>query len=67
MRKKIPCKVVRSVTLGESDDGLRCTVRSYAERTETASVASLTYTCRLVVIRADIDEALAARTLDLSA
>ncbi len=67
MRKKIPCKVVRSVTLGQSDDALRCAITSNAERMETASVASLTYTSRLVVIRTDIDEALAARTLDLSA
>ncbi|MHC4170881.1 MAG: hypothetical protein ACYSWQ_28420 [Planctomycetota bacterium] len=67
MKKKIPCKVVRSVTLGQSDGAFRCAIRPSAERMETASVASLTYTSHLVVKRTDIDETHAARTLDLCA
>jgi hypothetical protein len=67
MKKKISCKVVRSVTLGESDDVLRSAIRSNAERIETPGVASLTYTSRLVVIRTYIDDGFGARTLDLSA
>ena len=67
MRKKISCKVVRSVTLGQSADDLQCVNRSSGELIEAGSVASLTYTCRLAVTRTDIDEAFAAGTLDLSA
>lgn len=64
MRKRISCKVVRSVTLGKTDDGLQRMSRSGAERRENSCTASLTYTARLVVTRTDIDDCHAVRTLD---
>ncbi len=67
MRKKIPCKVVRSVTLGKSDDAFRSAGGSNAERLEAASTAYLTYTSRLVVTKTDIDDGFSAETLDLCA
>ncbi len=64
MRKRIPCKVVRSVTLGKSDGVFRSAGGSNAERVEAASTAYLTYTSRLAVTKTDIDDGFGAGTLD---
>ncbi len=67
MRKKIPCKVVRSVTLGKRGVCCRGARDSHAGQVEAASTAYLTYTSRLVVSKTDIDDDLTASTLDLCA
>ncbi len=67
MRKRISCKVIRSVTLGKTDRGLQCASGSNARRPGTAGAASFTYTSRLVVTRTDIEDGFGARTLDLCA
>ena len=66
MRKKIPCKVIRSVSLGKSDAGLHGTNGSDAEHAQTVGTAYLTYTARMVVTRTDIDDGFAAHSLDFS-
>lgn len=64
MRKRISCKIIRSVSLGESADGLRKVGRPIASMAKAREVASLTYTNRLVITRTSIDDCFAARALD---
>jgi len=64
MRKKIPCKIIRSVSLGENDAGLHRENGSDAEHTRTVGTAYLTYTARMVVTRTDIDNSFAEHSLD---
>ena len=64
MRKKIPCKIIRSVTLGKSNAGLHRENGSDAEHNRTAGTAFLTYTARMVVTRTDIDDSFAEHSLD---
>ncbi len=64
MRKKISCKIIRSVSLGESADGLRKASKPKAHRTKTHRAASVTYTNRLVITRTSIDDDFTTRTLD---
>ena len=64
MRKKIPCKIIRSVSLGKSDVGLQQANGSDAERTGPAGTACLTYTARMVVTRTDINDGLTAHSVD---
>ena len=64
MRKTISCKVVKSVPLSKSDDGLRGAGKSNARHTGVGDVAALTYTSRLVIARTDIDDGLTAWILD---
>ena len=66
MRKKIPCKVIRSVSLGKSDAGLHRPERSDAELTRPTGTACLTYTARMVATRTDIDDAFASHSIDFS-
>jgi len=66
MRKKISCKIIRSVPLIKSDDALWNTGRPSTRQTKIAD-AALSYTDRLVVIKANLDDVPAARTLDLYA
>jgi hypothetical protein len=67
MRKRIPCKVVRSVTLGKSDDRCRHVSGSSVYHSGAPDIASLTYTSRMVVTKSDIDDDYSASTLDLCA
>ncbi|MBL7187281.1 MAG: hypothetical protein ISS70_13250 [Phycisphaerae bacterium] len=67
MRKRISCKIIRSVPLGESADELQNTGKPKTHHAKTRGVASLTYTDRLVVTRMSIDYDLTARTFDFSA
>ena len=67
MRKKISCKVIRSVPLIKSDDALWNRGKPSFRRPKTADVAALSYTDRLVVTKARLDDVSAARTLDLYA
>jgi hypothetical protein len=64
MRKKISCKIIRSVSLGESADGLRKAGKPKAHRAKTRRTASVTYTNRLVLTRTSIDEGFRTRALD---
>ena len=67
MRKRITCKVIRSVTLGKSDEGRHVMSGPSFDHAETDGLASLTYTSRMVVTKSDIVDDLTARTLDLCA
>jgi hypothetical protein len=64
MRKTISCKVIKSVPLSKSDDGLRSAGNSNARHAGVSNVAALTYTNRLIIIRTDPDDCLTARSLD---
>jgi len=67
MRKRISCKIVRSVPLGERADKLHNAGKPKAHHAKSRGVASLTYTDRFVVTRTSIDYDLTARTFDFSA
>ena len=67
MRKKISCKIIRSVPLTKSDDALWNTGKPSARQSRIADAAALSYTDRLVVTKAGLDDVPAARTLDLYA
>lgn len=67
MRKRIPCKVIKSVTLGRSDENCQNASGLRVDRPRTDNIASLTYTSRLVATKSDIDNVYTARTLDLCA
>jgi hypothetical protein len=64
MRKRISCRVVRSVPLGKSDDGLQNANGPSVHRLVMCP-AALFYTDRLVVTRTCIDERPATQVLDL--
>jgi len=64
MRKRIPCKIIKSVPLYKGADGLQRAGKPEGRRAKTRKVASLTYTNRLVITRASTDDSLTARTLD---
>ena len=67
MRKRITCKVIRSVTLGKIVEGRQGVCESSIHHTRTDGIASLTYTSRMVVTKSDIDDECTARTLNLCA
>ncbi len=64
MRKTISCKVIKSVPLSKSDDGLRGAGKLNARHAGIGDVAALTYTNRLIIIRTDPDDCPTARALD---
>ena len=65
MRKRISCRVIRSVPLDRSDDSLRNVGKPSVHQRIIADAAALTYTGRLVVTRTGLDAAPSPRTLDL--
>jgi hypothetical protein len=67
MRKRISCKIIRSVPLGERADKLQNAVKPKVHHARTRTVASLTYNNRLVVTRTSLDYDLSTRTFDFSA
>ena len=67
MRKKISCKIIRSVPLIKSDDAPWDRGKSSVRQPKIADVAALSYSDRLVVTKANLDDVPAARTLDLYA
>ncbi len=62
MRKRIQCRVIRSVPLGKGDEGLKSGGRPSVHDSLIAD--AVTYTHRLVITRTRPDEAPRARTLD---
>jgi len=67
MRKRITCKVTRSVTLGKIVEGRQGVCESSIRRTRTDDIASVTYTSRMVVTKSDIDDECTAGILNLCA
>jgi len=67
MRKRITCKVTRSVTLGKIVEGRQGVCESSIDRTCSDGIASLTYTSRMVVTQSDIDDECTAGILNLCA
>ncbi|KPK43254.1 MAG: hypothetical protein AMJ65_06355 [Phycisphaerae bacterium SG8_4] len=67
MRKRISCKIIRSVPLGERADKLQNAGKPKAHHANARGVASLTYNGRLVVTRTSMDYDSAARTFDFNA
>ena len=67
MRKRISCKIIRSVPLGERADKLQDAGKPKTHHAKSRGVASLTYNDRLVVTRTSMDYDLTARTFDFSA
>ena len=67
MIKRISCRIIRSVPLGERADKLQNAVKPKAHHAKPRGVASLTYNNRLVVTRTSMDYDLTVRTFDFSA
>jgi hypothetical protein len=73
MRKRISCKIIKSVPLGNGNNRSVCSVLSTAYYTEQRtmnaerSVGTSSYTPRLVVINASIDDKPATQFLDCCA
>jgi hypothetical protein len=65
MRKRISCKIIRSVPLAGSSDAL-CNVAMPTTR-DFRTADGVTYTRRLVITRACPDQAAGVRTFDLYA
>ena len=64
MRKRISCRVVRSIPLGVSGDAQQHAGRSDNKRPRISNTAALTYTDRLHITKAAFDERMAAQILD---
>lgn len=64
MRKTISCKVIKSVPLSKSNNGLHSAGKLNARHAGIGDVGALTYTNRLIIIRTDPDDGLTARALD---
>jgi len=63
MRKRISCRVVRSVPLGKGGDALQSTPAPPIHDFRTAG--AIIYTRRLTITRTRPDDAASVRTLDL--
>lgn len=64
MRKRIPCKVIRSVTLGNNEDNPQSLSSSKTARDQSGQIAWFTYTARLAVTRTDMEDRVGTRFLD---
>jgi len=67
MRKRISCKIIKSVPLGDSGNRLRQDYRTNLQHLKINDIGNSTYTPRLVVIKTCLDEKSAARFLDCCA
>ncbi len=65
MRKRISCRVIRSIPLGRSGDAHRHASRPDHKHSKISDTAALTYTDRLDGTKVSFDEASAAQILDL--
>ncbi|MHC4605276.1 MAG: hypothetical protein ACYS6W_18320 [Planctomycetota bacterium] len=65
MRKRIPCKIIRSVPLYRTDEGLQS--QSGPGVHESLGADPVTYSRRIVITRTCPDEASAAQRFDLCA
>jgi len=67
MRKRISCKIIKSVPLGAGGDWPGRTYSVNTQHPKTINVGTSSYTPRLVVINASIDDKPAAQFLDCRA
>jgi len=65
MRKRVSCRVVRSIRLGKAGEALHSASTSSVGDFRAAGPA--TYTRRLIILRTSPDEAAATQNLDLYA
>ncbi len=65
MRKRIPCRVIRSVRLGNGGQTAESTSRPSVRDSLIAD--AVTYTRRLIITRTSLDEPAGVRTFDLYA
>jgi len=64
MRKRISCKVIRSVPLGACDDRQRSTSRPGIDRPGIGNVAGFTRTGRPLMASACVEDGMRSRALD---
>jgi len=67
MRKRISCKIIKSVPLGDSGNRLRQDYRTILQHPKTLHIGTSGYTPRLVVIDTSIDDKSTAQFLDCCA
>jgi len=67
MRKKISCKIIKSVPLGTGDDRPRQSCNANMQYPKISDIGTSSYTPRLVVIATSINDSPAARFLDCCA
>jgi len=67
MRKKISCKIIKSVPLGGGDDRLHDGCRTSLQHSKISDIGTSTYTHRLIVTTTCIDNSPAAQILDCRA
>ncbi len=65
MRKRIPCRVIRSVRLGKGGEAPQSASRPDVR--DSLVSKAVTYTRRLIITRTSPDEASSVRTFDLYA
>ncbi|MHC4440074.1 MAG: hypothetical protein ACYS3S_22195 [Planctomycetota bacterium] len=67
MRKRISCKIIKSVPLGAGNNRPRRNSCVNIQHPKTINIGTSSYTPRLVVINASIDDKPAAQFLDCCA
>ncbi|MHC4426474.1 MAG: hypothetical protein ACYSYV_10295 [Planctomycetota bacterium] len=67
MRKRISCKIIKSVPLDAGDDRLRQDCRANVQHPKITDIGTSSYTHRLVVTKTCIDDGPAVRFLDCCA
>ena len=67
MRKRISCKIIKSVPFDSGDDRLRQSFIANMQQPKISNIGTSSYTYRLVVTETCIDEKPASRFLDCRA